>query len=90
MTPEKTRTAAGRPVTDEVIATLAAEAEAGYDVNTLKRRGGRPPMGSAAARVVPVRLEPELEEALRERADRDHSNTSDVIRDALRAWLYSA
>lgn len=56
----------------------------------LKNRGGRRPMGSAAARVVPVRLDPELEQALRERADREHSNTSDVIRDALRAWLQSA
>lgn len=84
------RTAAGRPVTDGVVAALVDEAEAGYDVDTLKRRGGRRPMGSGAARVVPVRLDPELEHALRERADRDHSNTSDVIRDALRAWLQSA
>ena len=91
MTPEKkTPTSAGRPVTDEIIAALAQEAEAGYHVDTLKRRGGRRPMGSAAARVVPVRLEPELEEALRERADRDRSSTSDVIRDAPRAWLHSA
>ena len=91
MTPKKTtRTAAGRPVTEKVIAALADEAEAGYDVETLRHRGGRRPMGSAAARVVPVRLDPELEQALRDRADRDHSNTSDVIREALRAWLHSA
>jgi len=44
-------------------------------------------MGSAAARVIPVRLDPELEDALRARAEHDHANTSDVIRDALRAWL---
>ena len=91
MTPKKTpRTAGGRPVTEQVIAAVAEDAEAGYDVEILKHRGGRRPMGSAAARVVPVRLDPELEQALRDRAERDHANTSDVIRDALRAWLQSA
>ena len=36
MTPKKTtRAAAGRPVTERVIAALADEAEAGYDVETL-------------------------------------------------------
>ena len=44
-------------------------------------------MGSAAAKVIPVRLDPELEQALRARAESDHANTSEVIRDALRAWL---
>jgi len=39
---------------------------------------------------VPVRLDPELEEALKARAEADQSNTSEVIRDALRAWLRSA
>jgi len=73
-----------------LIARLADEAEAGYDVETLHRRGGRRPMGSAAARVIPVRLDPELEEALRARAEHDYAHTSDVIRDALRAWLHCA
>ncbi len=83
-------TSKGRPVTDEQIARLAVEAEAGYDAETLRRRGGRKPIGSAAARVVPVRLDPELEQALRDRAEADHANTSEVIRDALRAWLKTA
>ncbi|HEY5248113.1 MAG TPA: ribbon-helix-helix protein, CopG family [Dermatophilaceae bacterium] len=83
-------TASGRLVTDELIEQLADEAEAGYDPDILVRRGGRRPMGSAAARVVPVRVGPELEEALRRRAEHEHTNTSDVIRDALRAWLHSA
>ena len=69
---------------------LADEAEAGYDPAKLRRRGGRNPIGSAVARVVPVRLHPELEQALREQAEADHSNASEVIHNALRAWLRSA
>lgn len=80
-------TSGGVPVTDEEIDRLAVEAEAGYDVETLRRRGGRRPMGSAAADVVPVRLDPELRAALIQRAEAEHATTSDVIRQALRAWL---
>jgi hypothetical protein len=83
-------TARGRKVSDETIERLAQEAEAGYDVERLRRTGGRKPMGSTAARVIPVRLDPELEQALRHRAESEHSNASEVIRDALRAWLRSA
>ena len=84
------KTIKGQPVTDALIEQVTGEAEAGYDVPTLKRRGGRRPLGSSAARVIPVRLDPELEAALKARVDADHSNTSEVIRDALRAWLQSA
>lgn len=87
MTDKKARTSGGVPLGDDDIQRLADEAEAGYDAAALRRRGGRRPIGSAAARVVPVRLDPELEEALRARAEADHSNASEVIRDALRAWL---
>ncbi len=84
--PKKTHgtTASGAPITDE----LAAKAEAGYDVDEiLRRRGGRPPIGSAAATVESVRLDPELREALARRAERDHETTSSVIRKALRRYL---
>ena len=84
------RTAGGTPVTDETIQHLADEAETGYDTTALRRKGGRRPIGSAAARVIPVRLDPDLEKALKARAHADHANTSEVIRDALRAWLRSA
>lgn len=59
--PKKTygKTESGRPITDELIAALAEKAEAGYDVEKmLHRRGGRPPMGSSAASVESVRLDP--------------------------------
>jgi hypothetical protein len=82
------KTASGEPITDELVADLAAKAEAGYDVDEiLRRRGGRPLLGSAAASVESVRLDPELREALLRRAQRDHETTSAVIRKALRKYL---
>lgn len=88
--PEKTygKTKSGRPITDELIAELAGKAEAGYDVEELlRRRGGRPPMGSSAASVESVRLDPELSEALRNQAEKEGRTNSDVIREALRQYL---
>ena len=59
------KTATGKRITDELVKKLAERAEAGYDVEeTLRRRGGRPPIGSAAASVESVRLDPELRQAL--------------------------
>ena len=88
--PKKTygKSKSGQPITEELIAELADKAEAGYDVDEiLRRRGGRPPMGSAAASVESVRLDPELSEALREQAQREGRTNSDVIREALRQYL---
>jgi hypothetical protein len=83
------KTASGQPITDELVAELAQKAEAGYDVEeTLRRPGGRPPIGSAAASVESVRLDPELRQALTRRAERDHETTSSVIRKALREYLH--
>ena len=82
------KTASGKPITDELIDELAAKAEAGYDVEqTLRRRAGRPPIGSGPASVESVRLDPELRRALSERATRDRESTSSVIRRALREYL---
>lgn len=82
------RTASGTLITDELVDKLAAKAEAGYDVDeTLRRRGGRPPIGSAAASVESVRLDPELRQALAHRVERDHETASSVIRKALREYL---
>jgi hypothetical protein len=82
------KTASGKPITDDLIDKLAKKAEAGYDVEeTLRRRPGRPTIGSAPARVESVRLDPGLREALDLRAKQDHEATSSVIRKALRQYL---
>ena len=82
------RTASGKPITDELAKELADKAESGYDVDeTIRRRSGRPPIGSAAASVESVRLDPELRQALAKRAEQDHETTSSVIRKALRRYL---
>jgi hypothetical protein len=82
------KTASGQPITDELVAELSKNAEAGFDVDEIvRRRGGRPPMGAAAASVESFRLDPELRQALTERARRDHETTSSVIRKALRRYL---
>ena len=50
---------------------MAREAEAGLDVTKLRRRPGRPAMGSGPADTLPVRLDPELRRAVEERAAAD-------------------
>ncbi len=90
MAPKKTygKTASGVPITDELIGKLAKEAEEGFDVDEiLRRRRGRPAMGSGPAKVESVRLDPELRDLLSERAKLDHEATSTVIRKALRQYL---
>jgi hypothetical protein len=80
-------TAGGEPIGDELVERLAKQAEDGYDVEQTLRRRGRPTIGSGPASVESVRLEPELREALTQRADRDHEPASTVIRKALRRYL---
>lgn len=77
----------GVPLSDADIEALADEAERGYDVKALRRRGGRPLLGSAPAEVVPVRIDPELKAAIDARAAADETSTSEVIREALRRYL---
>ncbi len=77
----------GVPLSDADIEALADEAERGYPVKSLRRRGGRPLLGSAPAEVVPVRIDPELKAAIDARAVADATTTSEVIREALRRYL---
>ncbi len=82
----------GTPITDTDIRAMADEAEQGYNVDALvhRRRGGRPPLGSAAASVEPVRLDPELKRALLLRADQEHVSVSEVIRRAIGEYLQAS
>jgi hypothetical protein len=81
------RSKSGVELTDENLQKMADEAEVGLDVTKLRRRPGRPPMGSGPADTLPVRLEPELRKAVDDRAARDHISVSDVVREALRRYL---
>ncbi|MCT1915767.1 ribbon-helix-helix domain-containing protein [Kocuria rhizophila] len=76
----------GVPVTDEMVQEWADEAERGYDVETLRKRG-RKPLGDGPARVVPVRLDNSLLAALDARAEEEHLSRSGVIRAALRSYV---
>ena len=81
------RTAAGVENTDDVLDRMAREAEEGLDTSKLRRRPGRPAMGSGPAESLPVRLDPELRRAVDERAEADNTTASDVVRAALRRYL---
>ena len=76
----------GVPVTDEMIQEWADEAERGYDVEVLKKRGRRP-IGDGAARVVPVRMDDSLVAAVEQRAKKDGTSRSEIIRSAVRAFV---
>ncbi len=86
-------TRSGQPITDKEVEVLAAEAEAGYDVERLiarRPKRGRPALGSSAASVESVRLDPELRGELVERARSEGTTTSEIIREALRRFLRAA
>ncbi len=80
-------TIGGVPVTEEQIAAWAAQAEAGFDVAALKRRGrGRPGRGAEPSQVVALRLTSEELAALDALARRLGKSRSELIRDALSAY----
>lgn len=76
----------GAPVTEQDISEWADEAEQGYDVDRLRKRGRRP-VGDGPGQVVPVRIDETLLAALGERAERDHVSRSAAIRAAIRAYV---
>jgi hypothetical protein len=86
-------TQAGRPITDQDVEKLAAEAEAGYDVEELiarRNKRGRPTIGDAPSSVESVRLDPDLRRQLLQRAQADGTTPSELIREALRRYLEAA
>ena len=82
----------GTPITDEVVEGLAQEAEQGYDVDQLlqRRQSGRPLLGSSAASVESVRLDPELKRDLLLRAADEQVSVSELVRQALRQYLHAS
>jgi hypothetical protein len=80
----------GAKVDDAQIQAWADEAEAGYDVAALRRRG-RPVAGEGRGIVVTVRLDAPTLGALNERAETEGlPNRTEAIRAAVRAWTHVA
>jgi len=77
----------GTPITDEMVEAMADEAERGYDVEQIRRRGGRPTMESAPSSVESVRLGPELKRDLLLRAAEQQISVSEAIRRAIGQYL---
>ena len=73
-------------ITEKQLNAWVAEAEHGYDVDTLKKRGrGRPGRGAEASQVVTVRLTPEELELLDRIAAEKHLSRSELMRQAITA-----
>lgn len=84
-------TADGSAISDVDVEEMADEAERGYDVEELlRRRRGRPLIGSSAASVESVRLDPELKRDLLLRAAKEGRSVSDLIRAAVRQYLQAS
>lgn len=79
----------GRQISEEQIQEWADEAEGGYDVETLRKRG-RPTIGDGPSTVIPVRMDAALLKALNELADERHLSRSEAIREAVRSWTGTA
>lgn len=74
----------GNPVTEKQIQDWVDEAEAGYDVERLKKRGrGRPGRGARASQVVTIRFTAEELEIIDTRAEKLHVSRSELIREAV-------
>jgi hypothetical protein len=86
------RKSSAEPFDETRVEALVTEAEGGYDVQEIlrRRRGGRPALGSAAASVESVRLDPVLKRELLLRAASDHTSVSEVIRRALGEYLHAS
>jgi uncharacterized protein (DUF4415 family) len=86
-------TESDRAITRADVEKLAAEAEAGYDVDRLiarRNKRGRPTIGNARSSVESVRLDPDLRVQLMQRAQADGITPSELIREALRRYLEAA
>jgi Ribbon-helix-helix protein, copG family len=74
---------------------MALEAETmEFDVEKLRRTGkfrmGRPPLGDGPSSVIQVRVDDELRDLLKQRAENEHSTTSAIVRDVLKAFLQAS
>ena len=79
----------GEPVTDEQVQAWADEAEQGFPVEQLRKRGRRA-VGDGPGEMVAVRMDEALLAQLTARAEREHVSRSDAIRAAVKPWIDAA
>ena len=86
----KRRTPSDEELT-EIADDFASREFSDEELTTIKKTRRRTPtIGEAAAEVVTFRAPPTYKERIKERADADHTSESQVIRDALDAYLAAA
>jgi hypothetical protein len=85
----KVKTAGGDVLTDEIIDALADEVGRGYDLSkATKVTDGRPSLGAAGVFPrVQIRVDPDLADALKARAHKEHRSVSEIARTALREYI---
>ena len=84
------RTKSGTPLTPAIEEELADEAAAGYDLSiATRKRVGRPSLDRGVSPRLELRVEPDLAQALHDRAEEEHRSVSAVAREALRRYLAS-
>jgi hypothetical protein len=79
----------GKPVTEEQIQAWADEAEKGFPVGQLRKRGRRP-VGDGPGEMIAVRMDEALLAQLTARAERENVSRSEAIRAAVKAWIDAA
>jgi hypothetical protein len=85
----KIRTAGGDELSEADIEALADEAERGYDLTKARRvMVGRPSLGATGISPrVQVRVDPDLAQALKACAEKEHRSLSEIARRALREYV---
>ena len=86
--PANRRSKTGVPITDELAAQLADEAEAGYELTPNKRVGRKSLDGGVGKSPrVNFRMTAELQARARKRATREGKTVSEIARDALEHYV---
>lgn len=88
----RTKTASGEKLTRKYLKQLEAEAEAGYeDLDPTRVRIGRPPLSeSGESRRLQVRVDPALDESLKQLAIDQETTVSELARQALVRFVADA
>lgn len=88
MTEDLGKTKGGVPITNELVAELAREAEAGYDLTRARRVGRRSLTGGdGKSPRINIRLTTDLHERATKRAHDEGVTLSELAREALKEYV---